>query len=621
VIAVASPHPRGKAQPRLVPGFATGAGSFERSSCLPDVADSSSTGGPGGVDDVSWTKNVYDAAGRQTATITNWDRSGAAQLQLTSFETGTAEGVNPASNWAVAAGSSVSGILGDSATGTANSGFGSLSVTPTASSGSGVSLGLSGTFKAGHTYQATVYARATTADQDWRLTLGASGDSTTAPSGTSLSTGAFTPLTVSWQAGSDHSSGVLIAVTDTSDSSNAAVLLDDVIVWDTGSPDRNVYSLSVFDADGHPVASILPGASAGDAPMVTRTSYDQLGRATDVTVAAVAGAGEGDPAHPDVNAAVNLRTHTDFDNLGRTTATTNPAGVATTYVYDRLGRLLSATVDPGSSPHLAITALAAYDAAGDLLATCSPNAVAAGCSSANITTNGRAWRYTYDLAGHQTLATPPDNAVATDLAATTSSYELGGAGRLHQTSSGPRTTTYAYDALGRQNYVSVTTTGVGTLTTTSTLDGAGRTLSVATTGTSTDTLSESYDPLDRLLSISRSGTNITAFTYNPDGSAATRTDTDPSGASHAYSFSYTATGQLASASLPGSAGSALYTWRLDGLMATRTWGSSISGTYAYDAAKRPTNLAIEFGSTNSGTIARTEPPWVPWRLAELESGG
>jgi hypothetical protein len=68
-----------------------------------------------------------------------------------------------------------------------------------------------------------------------------------------------------------------------------------------------------------------------------------------------------------------------------------------------------------------------------------------------------------------------------------------------------------------------------------------------------------------------------SFTYNPDGTAATRTDTDPSGASHAYSFTYTPIGQLASATLPGSAGTALYTWRLDGLMATRTWGSSISG--------------------------------------------
>jgi RHS repeat-associated protein len=117
-----------------------------------------------------------------------------------------------------------------------------------------------------------------------------------------------------------------------------------------------------------------------------------------VTVAAVAGAGES-------GADTNLRTHTDFDNLGRTTATTNPTGVVTTYAYDRLGRLLSATVDPGSSPHLAITALAAYDAAGDLLATCSPNAVAAGCSSANITTNSRAWRYTYDLDSNRTSVT------------------------------------------------------------------------------------------------------------------------------------------------------------------------------------------------------------------------
>jgi YD repeat-containing protein len=41
-------------------------------------------------------------------------------------------------------------------------------------------------------------------------------------------------------------------------------------------------------------------------------------------------------------------------------------------------------------------------------------------------------------------------------------------------------------------------------------------------------------------------------------------------------------------------------------MAARTWGSSISGTYSYDGAKRPTGLTISrSGSGTSDTIART----------------
>ncbi|MGD0019967.1 MAG: RHS repeat-associated core domain-containing protein [Candidatus Limnocylindrales bacterium] len=195
--------------------------------------------------------------------------------------------------------------------------------------------------------------------------------------------------------------------------------------------------------------------------------------------------------------------------------------------------------------------------------------------------------------------------MATDLASTSASYELGGAGRLHQSVTGPRTTTYTYDALGRTTQIAVTTTGVGTLTTTSTLDGAGRTTAIATGGTSSDSLTEAYDALDRMTSISRAGTAITSFTYNPDGSAATRTDHDAAGTDRASSFTYTPLGQLATATLPGSFGTAAYTWGLDGNLATRTWGSSVSASYTYDRAKRPTGLSIKFGSSVSGTIART----------------
>ena len=128
--------------------------------------------------------------------------------------------------------------------------------------------------------------------------------------------------------------------------------------------------------------------------------------------------------------------------------------------------------------------------------------MAAGCNSANITTNSLAWHYGYDDAGHQTLATPPVNTDATALAATDATYDMDGAGRLRQTVQSPRTTTYTYDDLGRTTAVSVTT-GTATLTTTSTLDGAGRTVGIATDGTSSDTLSQSYDALDRMIGLSR----------------------------------------------------------------------------------------------------------------------
>jgi YD repeat-containing protein len=88
-----------------------------------------------------------------------------------------------------------------------------------------------------------------------------------------------------------------------------------------------------------------------------------------------------------------------------------------------------------------------------------------------------------------------------------------------------------------------------------------------------------YDPTGRLLSISRGASTLTSYTYNPDGSAASRTDNGVA----TSTFTYTTLGQLASASLPGSTG-ASFTWALDGSLAARTWGQPqvapvISGTY------------------------------------------
>jgi len=205
--------------------------------------------------------------------------------------------------------------------------------------------------------------------------------------------------------------------------------------------------------------------------------------------------------------------------------------------------------------------------------------------------------------GHQTGATPPTNAYS-PLASTSNSYGLSGAGRLDTTTTGTRGTTYYYDVAGRQYKTDVTTST--TLTTTLTLDSLGRQTSIST-GSGGDLLAETYDAVNRLTSISRASLSITTFTYNADGTAATRTDRDGAGTAHLNTFTYTTLGQLANAGLPDSAGSAAYTWGLDGNMATRTWGSSaITGTYRYDGAKRPISLTIaRTGQGQNDVISRT----------------
>ena len=352
----------------------------------------------------------------------------------------------------------------------------------------------------------------------------------------------------------------------------------------------------MFDPRGKVIESIGAPGQPGDPAPVTASVYDSMGRLSSVTVNAVTGSGHG------AGNDTNLTTVYAYDGLGRKTDTTDPAGNDSHVGYDHLGNITSGITDYGAG-HLNLTAYASYDALGEVLATCSADAVVGGCTPVNISASSAAWHYAYDAMGHQTVATPPLNAYKT-LAATTSVYELSGAGRLHTVTASTRTTTYGYDVLGRQSSVGVANTNYTTVTTTVTLDSLGRQSSISANG---DTLIEAYDVLGRLTSIGRASQNITVFTYNPDGTAATRIDYDPAGTAHTNGFTYTITGQLALANLPDGGGSAAYTWSLDGNMATRTWGSSaISGTYAYDGAKRPVSLTITpAGQVGNDVISRT----------------
>jgi RHS repeat-associated protein len=562
---------------------------------------------------VAWSHNLYDAAGRQTATLNNWDTTGGAQLQMSTFESGTAEGFTGSANWAVAAPASLTPTLGTAASGTANTGYGSLAVTTSSSTqNGGVSLALTGTFTAGHTYRAVVYAKGDTTGQSWRLLLGSGSSDSANATMTNSGTTSYSALAASWTPTSTHTSGVVVGFEGNYNQSGAnTVHIDDVEVWDTGSASSNIPSLTVYDADGHPVASVLPGGNAGDPPMVTRTAFDTLGRTTDVTADAVAGAGT-------TAADKNLVTHSDYDALGRKIDVINPLGIATSYGYDRLGRTLSATANyisgQSSTASQNVTALAAYDATGEVLATCTADGVTAGCTAANITSSSLAWHYVYDPMGHEVRSVPPVNATltaldetvavydsaATRVAATVSCPASAGA-NCSATTNADRHADMTHDALGR-TLTNTIYSGTGTaspqLATSTVYDGAGQTLSirsVPTTG-SPNTVEFTYDTLGRVTAMYE-GVNAPApgdgnpqteaMTYNADGTIATRTDFAISTTASAYT--YDILGRLITATSPiSSSVSAAFTWRLDGLMATRTFGTiSAALVFAYDGAKRP----------------------------------
>jgi RHS repeat-associated protein len=542
--------------------------------------------------DVAWTASLYDAAGRQTTTVSDFDSSGAAGIAIEGFE-GDSSGWDAGGGAYFLTGGPSTISLDNGATPTVHTGTASLLVS--AATNQGAEWTLPGAFAASRTYHARAWVHVSTS-ATLKTYLGVDASSGNSSVTTSVVAG-WNQIDFEWTVGTTApgANTVKLAIVNTAGSA-VTFRIDDVSVWDTQPRDATTEpnpanvpsSVTVFDARGKVIESIGAPAAPGDPAPVTASVYDGMGRLTDVTVntkVSISGHGLGSDT--------NLSTHYDFDELGRQTDTTDPAGRINHVGYNRLGNAVSGTVDFGDGSHLNITALAAYNSLNEVIATCSANAVVGGCTAANIATSTAAWRYTYDAMGHQTGATPPDNALATGLASTSSSYGLAGAGRPDSVTTGPRTTTYHYDAAGRQYETVETTTGPGTLTTTMTLDCLGRETSISVSGTSTDVLTETYDAVARLTSISRSGNAITTFTYNADGTAASRVDRDGAGVTRTNTFTYTTMGQLAAATLPSGYGSTAYGWKLDGTLASRNWGStSIAGTYLYDGAKRPISLSI-----------------------------
>ena len=511
---------------------------------------------------------------------------------------------------------------GSAASGTAATGWNALQLSSNTSPNEGASKALTGAFLAGHTYTAVLWAKGAASGQAWRFYLGYPSGGAYASAATT-SNGAWQKLTVSWTPGATYASGVLAAlrVNDGQATANTATI-DDLEVWDGASADRNVPSLTAYDADGHPVASVLPGGHAGDPPMVTRTAYDSVGRITDVTVDALAGAGTG-------STDVNLVTHTAWDNLGRKTQVTNPKAVVSAYAYDRLGRVTS-TIDgyhdgvwSGTNPDQDVKSTFAYDALGELIAYCPARNQVGGftCDPTNPS-DANAWHWAFDAAGHvATQVAPVATLLATGNRLAVSAWAYDAGNRLVQVCSYPtsgssctsatRYTTTSYDNVGRayqtKTYAGAPGSGTLKLSWTNAYQGDGFRTQVAFDGTSsgegTDTLDFTPDALDRLTTLKRGAATLTGYVYNPDDTASSRTDSSGAVTSLLYDWAGRPT-STASSSISASA--ATFAYRLDGLYDTRAWsGTNAAGAFSYDGAKRPTQLAISGSGVASATLTQS----------------
>ena len=560
-----------------------------------------------GDDDVSWTRNVYDAAGRQIQSLRNYDRSGAAQYQYDGFETDSTA-CSGAADGAFVLNDATADKTADSVV--AASGLERLRVTAGGGEGSGVACALIGSFQPGQTYHVRVQVDGPEG-VGLTVTLGQDVHSSTNKATTQVTaTGAWQWVDLDWTPSSAHGTSASLAVV-TAASADTRFYLDDVSVWNAASPATNIPTTSVFNVDGKIVRSLLPPGHAGEPELLTTSSYDVDGTMRSVTMAA-------DAARPADAADANLTTTYAHDSLGRRTDTTDPTGVVAHVEYDRLGNAVASTanhVTGGSSDGTEnVRSTFAYDALGELVGTCSPAAVAAGCDPSSAT-DATAWHYSYDAMGHMTTQTPPSAnpadsnlpvVVSTDfvydvsgLLSSTCSYSAGGCANAL------RHTDATYDKLGRQIATRLYA-GSGTsspeLTSAFEYNAAGQELSTSFDGSGAGegqgTIHYLYDTLGNQTSVS-GDTAATTAVYNPDGTVSSRTDATGSSA-----FTYDRMGQLLTSTSPVYSGTLTYSWRLDGLMDTRGWPNGQVAGFSYDGANRPIGESVGSIATVTQTYDR-----------------
>jgi RHS repeat-associated protein len=326
----------------------------------------------------------------------------------------------------------------------------------------------------------------------------------------------------------------------------------------------------------------------------TATAHWSAGRRTDTTTA--------------------LTTRNAYDRLGRVTDAWAPDLVRTKAVYDRLGDQTETWanyrngVTTGGTADDDIRSTYAYDVAGELIGYCPAVQVKLGSCDPTNAGNVQAWHYVFDALGRQTKTIPPVNQSVAALTTSETVYESGG--HIGETCQYPAGTScgsvnsrhlnFTYDNLGRpltkKTWDRAGAGDVLKFTKTLTWNADGSPASVSEASPTNDTLTYVYDNAGRISQFKRGATVLTAYSYTPATSTiATRTD----GTQGLIAFSYDWARRETIINPPDTyvTGNVTRTYRLDGLLATQTFPSSITETLAYDAVKRP--VSIDLGSSHS----------------------
>ena len=328
------------------------------------------------------------------------------------------------------------------------------------------------------------------------------------------------------------------------------------------------------------------------------------------------------------DSATALTSRSGFDRLGRTTDAWDAKLVRGRAGYDRLGNQVETTLNyqngdtnlPAGVDDDDVKSTFAYNVLGELVGYCPAVQVVTTTCDPGDTADVQAWRYTFDNVGRQTKTIPPDNGVVQDLSTSETVYETGG--HVAKTCTYPvgqscgayesRHGDFTYDDLGQvltqKTYDRGASPATDTLKFTKSMtwakDGQPDTVTEGTT-----TFKYVYDSAGRPSEFKNqtTSTSLTQWTYTTDlaSRVATRKDVSLS-SSVGTAFSYDYAGRVTKVDPPDTyvSGVVTRTYRLDGLLATQAFPSSVTETLSYDAAKRPTGIDLGSGSSLSQAYDR-----------------
>lgn len=324
-----------------------------------------------------------------------------------------------------------------------------------------------------------------------------------------------------------------------------------------------------YDAVGHLISVVDPlGNAAGGVPTehTTGYTYDKEDRLRFVTQPAPTAGG------------APLVSETRYDEVGKPVVRIDANGQVTTYAYDERNSLFQVKespnvwTNPASPPAGVITTDYTYDSGGNVTRV---------TRAKGDGTYERATDYAYDGRGlaRQETQYPAWPSTSGPLVASTAFDPTGNL----LTSVDPlgQTTTFAHDAHNRLTGINYSDAGTPDAAYGYDAHGARTSMTDGTGATS-----YTYDEADRLITVTSPGPKTVGYRYDLDGNRTKLIYPDAT----AVTYTFNKASQLASL-LDWASRSVTYTYTPDGLVSTATNPNASLTTYSYDNARRLVDIA------------------------------